>query len=99
MMIIKLTEIYKKDNHSRSQSYELREIFVNPEHVVCMREDEKYKQLLSEDRLLNELDKRQSFTRIYLDRGQSGIDLTVVGAPTAVQEKLGLILNKQILRG
>ena len=77
--------------------YSFREIFVNPEHIVCLREDEKYKRLLQENQL-GELNKSQTFTKVYMNRGQSGIDVVVVGDPSHVQEKLGLD-TKQLLRG
>ena len=102
-MVVKLTEVYKvnklTEDGSLKDSFSLRDIFVNPEHVVCLREDELYKNLLLEKRLISDLDKRQTFTKVYLNRGQSGIDLTVIGSPTIIQEKLGLSANKQILRG
>ena len=41
----------------------------------------------------------KDISKIYLNRGQSGIDLIVVGSPPTIQEKLGLSLNKQLLRG
>tara|TARA_Y100000034_G_C6898979_1_gene415122 strand:- start:550 stop:858 length:309 start_codon:yes stop_codon:yes gene_type:complete len=102
-MVIQLTEVYKlnkltEDSNMRDE-FSLRDIFVNPEHVVCLREDELYKNLLLENRLMGSLDMRQTFTKLYLNRGQSGIDLTVVGEPSAVQEKLGLGSNKKLLRG
>jgi len=101
-MIVKLTEVYKNNKFSEggslTDSFSLREIFINPEHVVCLREDETYSRHLSENRLRG-LDKRQVFTRVYLNRGQSGLDLVVVGEPTAIQEKLGLNSSKQLLRG
>jgi len=101
-MVVKLTEVYKdnkfSDDGRLADSFSLREIFINPEHIVCLREDETYKRLLSENRL-GQLDKRQIFTRVYLNRGQSGIDLVVVGTPETIQEKLGLHSNKQLLRG
>ena len=97
-MIVKLTEIYETGRDHNVDAYSFREVFVNPEHIVCLREDEKYKRLLLEERL-GDLNKEQSFTRIYLNRGQSGIDVVVVGEPSLVQEKLGLGLNKQLLRG
>ena len=101
-MVVKLTEIYKDNKFSEdgrlTNSSSLREIFINPEHVVCLREDKIYKRLLSEDRL-GELDKRQIFTRVYLNRGQSGIDLVVVGTPGSIQEKLGINSSKQLLKG
>ena len=92
MMVVKLTEIYKvnklSEDGSMKDSFSLRDVFVNPEHVVCLREDEIHRQLLLENRLIQDL-----------NRGQSGIDLIVVGGPPAIQEKLGLSSNKQLLRG
>jgi len=102
-MIIKLTEILRANkytNEGKSGSpYILRQIFINSQHVVCLREDEHYRQLLSEGRLVEDLSQNQSFTKIYLNRGQAGIDLTVVGSPSVIQEKLGLTLEKQLLKG
>ncbi len=96
-MIVKLTEIYETNKETAGSRYSFREVFVNPEHIVCLREDEKYKRLLSENRL-GELNESQSFTKIYMNRGQSGIDVVVIGEPSHVQEKLGLA-EKQLLKG
>jgi hypothetical protein len=102
MMVVKLTEIYKtnklSEDGSSKDSFSLRDIFVNPEHVVCLREDELHKRLLLENRLIQDLDRMQEFTKIYLNRGQAGIDLVVIGSPSNIQEKLGL-KTKQLLRG
>ena len=81
----------------RGPTYTLREIFINPEHVVCIREDESAKKQLSEGHMPAELDDRQDFTMIHLNRGQSGIDITVVGTPTVVEQKLNN--SKQLLKG
>mgnify|MGYP003667172750 FL=1 len=37
---------------------------------------------------LASLDSRQGFTRITLDRGQTGLDIIVIGQPNIVEEKL-----------
>ena len=103
-MVIKLTEVLKTNKFMsetgapKGGDYILREVFVNPEHVVCLREDNLYKKLLMEEHLIEGLDKNQSFTRIYLDRGQAGIEITAVGHPSSIQEKLGLA-TKQLLKG
>ena len=44
-----------------------------------------------------DLDKRQSFTRLHLDRGQLGMDIVVVGSPDQILEKLGL--SAKVLKG
>ena len=101
-MIIKMTEISRVNNdsfHSSSKSrYTLREVFINPEHVVCLREDLTFKRLLEEGNLGNDLDHRQTFTKIHLQRGHSGIDITVVGTPTMIQEQLFKSV-KNLLKG
>lgn len=102
-MVVELIEVLRTNKYTGEGTlkdpYILRKIYVNSQHVVCLREDEHYKQLLSEGRLMDEIDRNQSFTKIYLNRGQAGIDLTVVGSPSSVQEKLGLASEKQLLRG
>ena len=100
-MVVKLIEIFRHNRLSEgklaTRQYALREIFINPEHVVYLREDETYKKILEEG-ILEDIVDRQAFTKIYLNRGQMGIDLVVVGSPSIVQEKLGL--NKQqLLKG
>ena len=74
-MVVKLTEILRPGRfmseaglRSRNNSYVLREVFVNPGHVVCLREDNLYKNLLLEGQLMEELDQEQSFTKIYLTK-------------------------------
>jgi len=100
-MIVKLTEIIRDKNLSESKQcfYALKEVFVNSEHVVCLREDVVFAKLLTEGQLMDDLDPRQSFTKVYLNRGQSGIDVTVVGSPDTIQEKLGLNKQQQLLKG
>ena len=97
-MVIKFIEIYestRSHSNSKNRSYGLREVFVNPEQVVCVRPDEMFQRKLSEGSLPENLDGRQEFTRIFLNRGQVGLDVVVVGAASLIEQKL----NKQILKG
>jgi len=105
-MIVQLTEISKNDKMSdtgkinRAGGYLLREIFINPNHVVCLREDTIFSRKLEEGDLGDTLDKRQRFTRVYMNRGHSGLDVVIVGSPGSIQDKLGLKLdNKELLKG
>ena len=104
-MLIKLIEIRQSSTATRftskeKQKYHLAEIYVNPAHVVCMREDNTFKKkLLSEGIYPDGLDSRQSFTRINLARGHSGIDVIIVDSIQSVQKKLGLNGGKNVLRG
>jgi len=54
--------------------------------------------VLKEGLLPEGMDERQSFTKVFLDRGQTGIDITVVGEAAIVGKKLGLY-EKELLKG
>ena len=97
-MIIKLVEIYEQSRRQLDDmpSFSLREVFINSEHVTCLREDTVTGNKIQLGMLAEELDSRQRFTKIHLNRGLSGIDLVVVGSPDLIQEKL---LGKTLLKG
>jgi hypothetical protein len=96
-MIIKLVEVSEELGAGALKKYVLREVFVNPEHVVCLRSDEGAKQRLLENKLPSELDRRQEFTRIQMSSGHGGFNITVVGNPSIVEEKLRH--TRKVLRG
>ena len=89
----KLVEVYKQLN-----DYLLREVYVNPKHIVAMRQDDRMTSVLKEGKLPDQLDQRQDFTKLYVDRGNTGIDITVVGDLNTIKEKLGLD-NRSLLKG
>ena len=89
----KLIEVYKQLN-----DYLLREVYVNPKHIVAMRQDDRMTSVLKEGKLPDQLDQRQNFTKLYVDRGNTGIDITVVGDLNTIKEKLGLD-NRSLLKG
>tara|TARA_Y100000296_G_C5175056_1_gene259601 strand:- start:1548 stop:1859 length:312 start_codon:yes stop_codon:yes gene_type:complete len=90
-MVVKFTEVYETTNlHTKNatRKYSLREIFINPGQVVCIRMDPGFKERLFEGELPKGLDKRQEFSRIYLNRGQVGLDIVVIGTPGQVEQRL-----------
>ena len=91
--MIRMVEVYKVLNE-----YRLREVYVNPKHVVAMRQDDRMLGLLAEDKLPSGLDQSQSFTKLYVDRGNTGIDITVIGDLVSIKEKLGLD-TRSLLKG
>ena len=102
-MIIKLIEVFETKRHHHdgvkvapSLTYSLREIFINPEHISCLREDTATARKHEAGLLPEDLDERQRFTKVHLNRGLSGIDLTVVGDPNTIKEKLSA---KTLLKG
>ena len=102
-MIVKLVEIYettRAHSNETKRTYSLREVFINPQQVVCLREASHYKQLLKEGKLPADLDSRQAFTHVHLNRGQAGLDLVVVGAPSTGENKIKQdSLEKKVLKG
>ena len=97
MSNFKLTEIYSSGNGSHKK-YSLRNIYINPLHVVCLREDVSLGRLLREGRLIDGLDTRQSFTQVTLSRANVQEDIVVVGSIDEINRKLN-IDNREILRG
>ena len=91
--LITLTEIVSI-NRGRpmngEQEYILREVDLNPSQIVCLREDENLNSYFQRDRSIFPpgLYDGVKFTRINLDRGQLGIDITVVGSMRDIRQKL-----------
>ena len=108
-MLVRLVEIYSNSSSftnlnegatSKKPVLSLREALVNPEHVVCIREDAIMEKKIAESSLSKELDPRQKFTKVFINRGQFGFDMTVVGSLSSVEEKLnGYGRTKSVLRG
>jgi hypothetical protein len=96
-MVVKLVEVCKSQEFGAENTYILREVFINPEHVVCLRSDDTTKRRLAENKLPRNLDERQEFTRIQLNRGHNGLDVIVVGSPNVVEQKLQRA--RRVLRG
>ena len=91
MATVKLTEVFKQNRFtSNNNRYEIRSVYINPDFVVCLREDEQTLQVLKEgDGLLpEELDGRHQFTKLHINGGHGSFDITVIGSPDIVEEKL-----------
>ena len=91
-MLVRLTEVYEITSQSR---YAVREVSINPEHVVALRQDSAAKAALNENRMPDGLSKEVDFTRVYLNTGN--LNVVVVGTPALVEEKLKS--NKRVLKG
>jgi|TARA_R110002012_G_scaffold309646_1_gene516813 hypothetical protein len=97
-MLVRLTEIFSNGAVTTPNTYTLREVFVNPEHVVMIREEHRLREM-NERGVINEnLSSSHRFSKITINRGQSGTDIVVIGAPDLVETKLKTI-TKQLLRG
>ena len=97
-MLVKLTEICQRNTLTSSkQEYTLRDVFVNPEHVVMISEDAHLGRLNESNSLLPGMNSDHKFTKLTINRGQTGTEIVVVGAPQIVEQKLKQ--NKTLIRG
>ena len=98
--MVQLVEVFNEVSSAMrgTSKYTLREIYINPKHVVAIRPDNRMNTVLKEGLLPEGMDERQSFTKVFLDRGQTGIDITVVGEAALVGKKLGLY-ERDLLKG
>ena len=90
--MIRLVEVVRQ-----LERFDLREVFVNPRHVVSLREDGQTSKALNEGKLPEGMDPRQTFTKLTLDKGTVGLELTIVGSPAGVEAKLKK--QRQVLNG
>jgi len=96
-MLVKLTEVCNNGAVTTNKMYSLREIFVNPEHVVMIREDKRIRELNENGKVASNLDAKHQFSKITINRGHTGTEIVVVGAPHVVENTLKN--GKQLLRG
>jgi len=96
-MLVKLTEVCQNSALTTQQDYTLREVFVNPEHVVMIREEARMRQLNEQGMLPDDLNKDHRFTKLTINRGHTGTEIIVVGAPNIIETTLSH--DKQLLKG
>ena len=96
-MLIKLTEVLGPGALLTDQKFSLREVFINPEHVIMIREEHRKQQLNEQGLLHGDLSKGHQFSKLTINRGQTGTEIVVVGAPELIETKLKT--NKGLLRG
>jgi hypothetical protein len=86
--MIMLTEVYKRQTSTQeNKDYSLRQILINPQQVMMLREDEKMKDCFKRGKLPSELDERQKFTRLHLNTLNNS-SITVVGDMHTTCKKL-----------
>ena len=91
-MLVRMTEVFEIPSESK---YGIREISLNPDHVVAVRQDVTAKQALKEGKMPDGLSGHADFSRIYLNTGN--LNVVVVGTPSMIEEKL--LKTKQLLKG
>jgi len=97
MSLVKLMEICQNNTVTSKQDYTLREVFVNPEHVIMIREEARLRRLNEQNQLMPDLEASHRFTKLTINRGHTGTEIVVVGAPDVIESTLNQ--QKQLLRG
>lgn len=87
-MLVKLTEVCNNGAVTTNKNYSLREIFVNPEHVVMVREENRMRELNENGKVAAGLDRNHRFSKLTINRGQTGTEIVVVGSPEIVENTL-----------
>tara|TARA_R110002110_G_scaffold181034_9_gene387161 strand:+ start:126 stop:416 length:291 start_codon:yes stop_codon:yes gene_type:complete len=96
-MLVKLTEVCNNGAVTTNKMYTLREIFINPEHVIMIREEKRMRELNESGKIASGLDQNHQFSKLTINRGQTGSEIVVVGSPEIVEDTLKN--NKKLLRG
>ena len=99
--MIKLVEVCKK-HFSMEEGFYLREIVVKPEHVVFLREDNDTKEEFNRMNTRNEskangLHEKSSFTKIVINKGSMGVEMTVMGTVSEIHGKVNN--SRKLLKG
>lgn len=90
--MVKLKEVY-----NNGSNWNIREVTINPQHIVAMREDRAATSALYENRMPEGLSKNVSFTRIFLNSGQTSLEVVVAESPEIIESKINN--SKRLLKG
>lgn len=95
--MVKLTEIYQD---SMSPNARVRQVYVNPAHVVMVREDVTFTAMLHEGRLRDlGVEPTMNFSKVSVRNGGTGnYEITVFGDTESVYEKIRSS-QKSLLKG
>jgi hypothetical protein len=97
-MLIKLTEVCTNGACTTQQDYTLKEVFINPDHVIMIREEARMKHLNEQGLLDKDMSPTHEFSKLTINRGNTGTEIIVVGGPKIIETMLNKN-NKQLLRG
>ena len=91
--MVKFVEVFESNNNN----YNMREVVINPSHVIALREDDTAKRALNESRMPKGISPETSFTKVYLNSGNFNLMMTVASPISIVEQKLAG--TKKILKG
>ena len=95
-MLVELVEI----RESERDTYSLKTIYINPDQVVYLSENKRLRQSLQEGKLNLGLNQNFTcFTNIRMNYQSYASNITVVGDPGTIGEKINSSKAKQLLKG
>jgi len=96
-MLVKLTEVVNNGAVTTGVKYTLREVMINPEHVIMIREDHRMSVLNEQGAIADGLSDEHTFSKLTINRRHSGSDIIVIGSPAIVEKQLNK--TPTLLRG
>tara|TARA_R110000824_G_scaffold555_4_gene3584 strand:- start:3864 stop:4145 length:282 start_codon:yes stop_codon:yes gene_type:complete len=93
-VLVKLISLYQGINGG----YVLKEIMINPKHIVMISDEPSFKKRLEEGKLNLGLVPEVEFTRITMADSPYQKEIVVVGSPHDIESKI-FQKSKQLLRG
>ena len=87
-MLIRLTEVYGNGVIASNPTYTLREVFVNPEHVVFIRHMDSESTVRLTEALRESSPRVKNLSLISVNRGSVGEDIIVAGSVEEINRKL-----------
>ena len=73
---------------NRYTKYFLKDIYLNPKHIVYMSESLHEREKLLEGKMNLNIDKSARFTKIKINENSSITEIVVVGEPSYVESKI-----------
>lgn len=93
--MIKLTELYQgpvvynEKTKKNISTYELREVYVNPEYIVCVKKNEALQNKAKAGNLIEGLHPDISYTQVVMHcSDHSTTSVTVLGSPSQIVDLL-----------
>jgi len=95
-MLVELIEI--KENSKGA--YALKTIYINPDQVVFLTENNTMKQKLQEGKLNLGLNQNfTNFTNVRMNFQSHAVNIVVIGDPSLIEQKINSSKRKQLLKG
>ena len=93
-MLVKLISIERAVNGA----YTLKEVLINPKHILMVTEAPTWRRRLSEGVLPTGLHPETSFSRLILADSNLNREMVIIGTPTEIENKVSHTA-KRLLRG